>query len=304
MLKPLLHRRTLYAAFLAAAAMASAAPLAPAVVAAPDSPGRVEPGITHPSDKRDLTFSVPGLVTEVTVKDGDAVEAGAVIAQQDVSVETASKAVYDIKANSTVEEEYAKADAAQKRVELKRKENLAKTGNANALEVEEARLAVARADASVKLAGQERQVAKAQAEGEQKRIDLKRLISPVKGVVQRLETRVGEVYAGNANNTPAVRVVQNDPLWVEAKLAIPQVAAMKLKEKLQVRYPGETDWRDAEIIFLDPEADPASDTRLVRMVMPNPEQHPAGLQVQVKLPEAAVAAGAPVERGARAGAGR
>src|SRR6476659_5322303 len=88
-----------------------------------------ERSFTKPSEERDLAFSTPGLVVKVNVKQDEPVKAGQVLAEQDVTVEMANKATYEIEANSAVEEEYAIADVELKKVELARKEKLFNQGN-------------------------------------------------------------------------------------------------------------------------------------------------------------------------------
>jgi len=173
---------------------------------------------TKPSEDVALDFSAPGLIAEVVVKEGDAVKKGQVLAKQDVSVEAANKAMYEIEANSAVEEEYARKDLELKKVKFQKTESLFKQKNATYLEVEEARLEVERADASVKLATQKRQVSAAQAATEQAKIDLKQIKAPFDGVVSKLDTHVGEVANSQADRA-AIRVVKNNPLWVDAHLA-------------------------------------------------------------------------------------
>ena len=97
-----------------------------------------EKSFTKPSQEVDLDFSAPGLVIDVTVKEGDSVQKNQVLAKQDVSVEAANQAMYNIEANSAVEEEYAQKDLELKRVKFKRTEDLynAKPRNATFLEVE------------------------------------------------------------------------------------------------------------------------------------------------------------------------
>jgi len=262
-------------------------------VAAPT--GLNEKSFTKPSQEVDLDFPAPGLVIEVNVKEGDAVKKGQVLAKQDVSVEAANKAMYEIEANSAVEEEYAQKDLELKRVKFKRTEDLynAKPRNATFLEVEEARLEMERADASVKLAKQKRAVAAAQAGTEQAKIDLKQIRCPLDGVVQKLDTHVGEV-ATNQADKPAFRVVQNNPLWVDAHLPAAVTARLKKGQQLQVRYVAEDKWMAAEVLYLQPTVRPGSQTRMVRLELPNPDDRPAGLEVYVKLPDGSVASGAEV----------
>jgi RND family efflux transporter MFP subunit len=243
---------------------------------------------TKPSEDVALDFSAPGLIAEVVVKEGDAVKKGQVLAKQDVSVEAANKAMYEIEANSAVEEEYARKDLELKKVKFQKTESLFKQKNATYLEVEEARLEVERADASVKLATQKRQVSAAQAATEQAKIDLKQIKAPFDGVVSKLDTHVGEVANSQADRA-AIRVVKNNPLWVDAHLAAAVTARLTKGQQLQVRYATEDKWQPAEVLFLQPVVRGGSQTRMVRLQVANAEDRPAGLEVYVKLPDGSVA---------------
>ena len=252
-----------------------------------------EKSFTKPSQEVDLDFSAPGLVVEVTVKEGDVVKKGQLLARQDVSVEAANKKMYEIEANSDVEEIYAEKDRGVKKVKHERTLKLfnLKPPNATELEVKEAQLEEERAEASVKLARQKRQVAAAQAATEQATIDLKQIKSPLDGIISRLDTHVGEV-ATNQADKPAFRVVRNDPLWVDAHLPAATAARLKKGQQLQVRYVTEDKWVSAEVLYLQPVVRYGSQTRMVRLQMANPDERPAGLEVYVKLPDGSVAAGA------------
>lgn len=250
-----------------------------------------EKSFTKPSQEVDLDFSAPGLIIEVGVKEGDVVKKDQVLARQDISVEAANKKMYEIEANSKVEEEYSRKDLELKKVEHERMNKLfnLKPPNATELEVRKALLEVQRADASVALASQKRAVAAAQAATEQAKIDLKQVRSPIDGVVEKLDTHVGEV-AMNQADKPAFRVVSNDPLWVDAHLPAAVTARLKPGQQLQIRYVAEDKWMPAEVLYLQPKVRPGSQTRMVRLQLPNPDERPAGLEVYVKLPDGQVAA--------------
>ena len=109
MLKQKMTRLACVAGLAAASAPLAGAARAADPVERPDNGASLsEKSFTKPSQEVDLDFSTPGLVTEVNIKDGDPVKEGQVLAKQDVSVETANKAIYEIEANSAVEEEYAR----------------------------------------------------------------------------------------------------------------------------------------------------------------------------------------------------
>jgi macrolide-specific efflux system membrane fusion protein len=249
-----------------------------------------EKAFTKPSEERDLDFGMPGLVIKVNVVDGQPVKKNDILAQQDTSVEEANKKTFEIEATSKVEEEYAKKDVEVKKIKVQRMEWLRQRNNATELEVKEAKLEVERAIASVELAKQKSAIAAAQAATEQAKINLKQIKSPIDGVVAALDTHVGEVATSNPQK-PAIKVVKNDPLWIDVHFPVGQVAKLKPGQKLQVRYLDEDKWMPAEVLFLQPLVRAGSQTRTVRVVMPNPDEKPAGLEVFVKLPDAAVAAG-------------
>jgi RND family efflux transporter MFP subunit len=296
MLKPMLRKNLLTATCVSLFAAGSMAFLPGGTArGAADDNGQTatsEKSFTKPSQEVDLDFSSPGLVVEVNVKEGDSIKKGQLLARQDASVEAANKAMYEIEGNSKVEEEYAQKDLELKKVKFQRTEGLFKQKNATYLEVEEARLEAERADASVKLATQKRATATAQAATEQAKIDLKKIVAPFDGVVSKLGTHVGEV-ATNQADKQAFRVVRNDPLWVDAHLPAGVAARLKKGQTVQVCYvTDEKKLMPAEVLFLQPVVRAGSQTRMVRLQLPNPEDRPAGLEVYVKLPDGSVASGA------------
>lgn len=258
----------------------------------PTNPSRTgtERAFTRPSEERDLNFGMPGLVVKVNVVEGQPVKAGEVLAEQDTTVERANKKTYEIEANSTVEIEYAEKDVELKKVKHQRMQVLFKQRNATELEVREAQLEVQRAEASVELARQKAAIAASQAATEQAKINLKKIESTIDGVVSTLDTHPGEVAESNPQK-PAIKVVRNDPLWIDVHFPASQVAKLKQGQQLQVRYVDDERWMPAEVLFLQPVVRPGSQTRTVRVAMPNPDERPSGLEVLVKLPDAAVAAG-------------
>lgn len=261
-----------------------------------------ESGITKPFEERELAFGAPGLVGEVKVKVGDVVKKGEVLAQQDISVELAEKKPLEIEASSKVQERYAQADQGVKEKELERKRQLAKTGTASKTEVEEAELAVERAKASVELAVQERDIASAKLVALDTRIALKTLKSPISGEVQAVEIGEGEIAASDSQSRPALVVVQNDPLKIDVHVPVTMVGGLTKGSVLRVRYIDEENgaWREAKVRNVNPVVKKDSQTRLVELEMPNKENRPAGLRVDVKLPERVAAAAAPRNAGDRA----
>ena len=299
MFKPNLNRR-LAAALLLSVATAAGALTSVRAQDAGSLASQTESGITRPYEERKLQFNQPGIVTEMKVKVADPVEAAQVIAQQDITVEQAERQALEIEATSKIQEAYARADQGVKEQEYGRKQELFKTKNASVSEVEEARLAVERAKASVELAIQERKMAEAKIASLDARIAQKTLRSPLSGFVQQIETGVGEV-GGIDQQKAAFVVVQNDPLKVDVNVPVRTARALKVGQTLQVRYISEdnAEWQPANVTAMLPVADRGSQTRGIQLELPNPQNKPAGLRVEVRLSDVAAAPGQATPAAAR-----
>jgi multidrug efflux pump subunit AcrA (membrane-fusion protein) len=250
--------------------------------------------ITQPSERHKLTFSAPGLVIDQPVKEGDIVKEGEVLLAQDDFLEQKELEKAQLEASSNAKVEAAVADYNAKKHIYDRKKETYEKGGANLQEVEDAELDMVLREKQIKVAQEDVDEAKIKAEQEAKKVKDMKLTSPVDGVVEKMVLQVGE-WADPEKPDAAVWVVKNDPLFVEIRdLSSAQVSHLHLGDKLQVKYPDETEWHDAAVTFRAPVVDAASDTQLVKLTLPNPTNRDSGLQIQVQLPpEAAQAAAAP-----------
>jgi RND family efflux transporter MFP subunit len=238
-------------------------------------------GITKPSVHAKLALPQFGQVLELPVKEGDVVKKDSVLLRQDDRQEVAAREALRLEADSTVRVEAAEADLKIKQVQHKRLQDLATNGNANPTEVEEAWVKVVYADAQVKIAKLENQKNKYEFERQDVKVKLMSLRSPIDGIVETIDTSVGEV---TDPQKPVMTVVRNDPLWVEFFLPTVQSSKLKVGQQLEVRHPYEDKWQPAKIIYKAPVADAASDTQKMRLEMPNASLTDTGLQVLVRLP--------------------
>jgi len=262
-------------------------------------------GYTTPSEKRVLNFDLQGVIQEVKVKEGDAVKAGQLLAQQNTAPDEAHLKSLVIQANSKNLE--TQADEAEQRldqVDLTRKTELSKKHAISPSDFEQAQLKVEVDGYKVENARSEEQHAKADVEEEKARIEQKKLFSRIDGVVSDIAVREGELATNNTNDplkAGVITVVKNDPLYVEVDLPSELVKQLKTDWKnknLQVQYVDDkTTWHDVKIHFIKPEADPRSNTEHVQLEMPNPDGRSSGLQVTVRMP-----AGTPAPGGAAAAA--
>lgn len=241
-------------------------------------------GETIPSERVELPFAELGKVAEVRVKEGDLVEAGDVLMVQDDRTDKAQLRALVAQADvagriALAEQRRDLAEVQLRRLDQKQRQG----GNASAIEVEEAELNKAIAETQITEERRQGLVAEAEVEGQQVVVDERVLKSPASGVVRSIEASVGEVFGPQ---TPALTLVTIDPLEVEVELVPADIVAdMKLGETVRVRYLDEDEWRDATITFIDPVVNVSTGRRFFKLEMPNPELRPAGLNVEVQVPE-------------------
>ena len=256
-------------------------------------------GITKPSIHSKLGLNQLGIIRDLPVKEGQAVKKGEVLLQQDDRAEVAALQGLEAEANSEVKIEASKADLKVKQVQLKRTEEMIKSGSASPSELEEAQLKVVYAEAQIKIAELDKQTAGYKAVGQRIRVDQMKLTSPVDGFVEAIDVSVGEV---TDPQKPVMTVVQNDPMWIEFYLPTAQSLKLKKGQQLDVKYDGEQKWEPAKLIYRAPVADAASGMQKLRLEMTNPQNKDTGLQVQIKLP--AELGAAPANPGAAAAAAK
>jgi RND family efflux transporter MFP subunit len=252
------------------------------------------PAHTAPVEKREQNFDVPGVIDKILVKEGDAVKAGQLIAQQDTDVDEALLKSAELLANSNLEIEAEQAQRDKDTVDRDRKDELFKQ-KPPAIDpgaVDEARLAVKIDQFKLEHANEDKEKASYDVLESKGKIKLKRMYARIDGVVSQISTHEGELAD---TQHPAITIVKNDVLYVEVDLPADVVRRLKasgMKAPLQVRYVDEGDkgvWHEGSVHFIKPEADAQSNFEHVQLQMANPEMRSAGLQVTVKLPDNLIA---------------
>jgi macrolide-specific efflux system membrane fusion protein len=245
-------------------------------------------GHTAPVEKREQNFDVPGVVDKVLVKEGDAVKAGQLIAQQDTASDEARLQAVQLVAASNLEIKAEEAQLAKDEVDLARKGDLIKQQAIAPSEYEEAKLAVTIDGLKAAHAREDHQKAQYDVAEQKAKINQKQLHARVDGVVSQISTHEGELAD---TQHPAITIVRNDVLYVEVDMPADVVNRLKAAgtvTPLQVRYVDEGPkgtWYEARIHFIKPEADAASNFEHVQLEMQNPPLRSAGLQVMVKVPD-------------------
>jgi len=234
--------------------------------------------ITSPSADVILSFTQPGRLLEVNVKEGDVVEAGQLLVQLDDAAEEAQLAHIEALSADTTQIEAAQASLSQKRIDLKMLEWAAGRSSATELEVEHARLDVTLAELSLKSAQFEHEQNKRKYKEALMRIDRMSLVSPITGRIEKAEVEVGESV--NALDE-VIRVVKTDPLWIDVPVPLTEGRILRLGQTVEIKFPGTQKPVKGKIIFISTVADAASATLRVRIEIPNQANRPAGEYISV-----------------------
>lgn len=235
--------------------------------------------ITNPSADVTLSFVQPGRIERIHIKEGDAVKAGQVLAQQDDAVDRARLAQLEADSKNMTNIEAGKASLAQKKVDLQKLEIAAARNAATELEVEHAKLDVKIAELSLELALFEHEQAVRRYEEAKLQIDNMSLKSPIDGSVEKLEVETGE----SVNTLESVvRVVQIDPLWIDVPVPLVNASTLTCDGAAEVTFRGHNKTSlKGRIIFIAAVADAGSGTLRVRIEVANKAKRPAGEHVTV-----------------------
>ncbi len=237
------------------------------------------PAITIPDEDVALSFVQPGRIANVFVKEGDEVEAGQILVQQDDAAEQAQLSLIKAQSEDKTPIKAQDASLAQKKVYLERLQWAAKRGSATELEVEDAKLAVEIARFSLKTAKFEHEQHRRKYREAKIRVDNMSLRSPIPGRVEKVDVKVGESVDGLAE---VVRIVRTDPLWVDVHVPLENARALTVGQSANVFFQGgDQEVAEGTIVFVSSVADAASGTQRVRIEVPNKANRPAGEHVSV-----------------------
>ncbi len=228
-----------------------------------------------------------GVLGELTVKEGDLVEAGDVIARIEDSEARLlrERATLDVQvarreADRSIEIEYAQKARGVAEAELKRAERSreAVPGAVSLTEVDRLRLETEKADAEIRRIQREQQTAELTTQLKEAELALATLqlerheiVAPVAGqVVEHFRNRGEWVEPG----MKVVRVIRLDVLRAEGYLPASQARADLIGASVSLRL--DSTGRDAEpfegrIVFISPEVEPTTGQVLVRAEIDNPD---------------------------------
>jgi len=237
--------------------------------------------ITMPQADIFLGFVTGGLVGEILVREGDRVRKGALLARLNDAAERIELERLTALAEDTTRLEAAEADLEQKRADLKKLQLASEQGAATRLEVEHATLAVTTAELQVRMEKFQRLQHLQNRDGLKSKLERMQIVSPVSGSVEEIKIEPGESVEPLV---PVIRVVQNDPLWIDVPVPLAQARELKVGARVKVSFPeAGSEPAQGRVIYVASVADAASDTRRVRVAVPNPQRRMAGERVLVDV---------------------
>ncbi len=252
-----------------------------ALAAAPCvSHAEVLQGITAPNADVTLSFVVPGRVSEVLVQEGTPVRKDQLLVRLFDEPERIQCEQFKMLSEDRTKILAAQAELAQKRVDLKKVEMARAKGAASDWEVEHLKLNVRIASLALKTSQIERAQYQRRYDHAMSQLERMRLVAPIEGLVEDVSVEVGESIGTLG---PVLRVVQNDPLWIDVPVPMAQASQLAVGQEAWITFPDApaTDAPNGRIINIATVADAASDTLRVRIEAPNPMKRPAGERVAV-----------------------
>jgi HlyD family secretion protein len=239
--------------------------------------------VTIPSADITLSFVVSGKVTDILVKEGDTVEKGGLLAALHNGPERIQTEQLKVQASDMTRILSAKAELAQKMVDLEKFAAARKKGAVSDWEVAHMELSVRMAKLALQAATLEREQFQRQYAQAVQQLERMRIVSPIPGRVEKLFVEAAE---GVEKLGPVVQLVRTDPLWIDAPVPLPQVKQLAVGQRAVVLFPGNPTGKstDGRIVYISSVADAASDTLRVRIEVGNPSDRPAGERVTVGFP--------------------
>ena len=239
--------------------------------------------LTRPGWDVQLSFVSPGIIAEISVAEGDLVEAGQLLLRQDDEAEQLQLAQLKAEAEDETRIEATQAELDLKKVNFEQIEWAYKRDAVAKFEYRQARLDVKIAGLRLRLSKFEHQQNKRKYMQAQAQFARMRITSPIDGMVEEI---VGYLEVGESADAlqPVIRVVNINPLRIRVDAPMSEVRSLKAGKPAWVTFEGaEGGVVQGKIIFVSSVAEAGSSTLRVEVEVPNDAGRPAGEEVQVSF---------------------
>lgn len=241
---------------------------------------------TRPSRDVTMRFSFSTEVRRILVKPGQRVAEGdPLVSARDADIQAALRQ-QKMRAENDLEIQAAAASLELARFRFEHAERALREDSFSIAEFEERRIDYETAKINLEAAKmrlEEEKIRLEQIEGQYERF---LLAAPFDGVVEEVFVELGQ---GVNEQAPAVRIVNTELLWLDASTDTSETIRLGLDERspawVLLDIGGEAKLVKGSVLFVSPVADPVSETRRVRVEVPNVENWPAGTQARVRFTE-------------------
>ncbi len=237
-----------------------------------------------------------GFITEILVKEGEAVEAEQPLVKLDSKLIQGQLDIFTAQSQNKGRIVAAQAEFDQQKERYEKLEVLSKRGTSNKAELSREFAILKTYEGNLLSAQEDIKVFELQAARARKELERRTLKSPIAGTVVKITKDVAEsVISGRVSSSSTeqsedylVRVVQISQLKATAFLPYRLTAALKAGDLLTVEVygPGQAVRAPGKIEYIAPLIDPATSTIAVRVVIDNQaEKLTSGSPAKVLLPE-------------------
>lgn len=237
--------------------------------------------ITRPSRDSILGFSFPAEVVEIMVKGGQKVKKGDPLVRardEDVRAQRdLAKIITEV--DLDVQKAQLGVDLAKFEFDAQQELRNQKFGN-NKREYEQAKATYEARKVDLEIAKHERKQQLLQLAIRQAQLDKLTIFAPFDGTIDDVIVDLGQV---KRETDPVMRIVNTDPLWIDVPTPTSQTLTLNLKPGdpawVILDLPGDNAAKvwTAKVIEVGAAADAASNTRRVRVELPNPQRWPSGI---------------------------
>lgn len=235
--------------------------------------------VIEPNRVTRVSTAVEGVLSEISVQKGDAVQRGQVVARLQSDVERASVEMAELRVamNAQVAARKAQLDSARRK--FKRSTELGDKSFISSEMLDEIRTELEVARLNYEGALENQQLAAAELERAKAQYDLRSIRSPIDGIVTERFLAEGEFAQGQ----PILAIASIDPLHVEVVAPVALYGTIEPGMQAIVRPEKPLDGElPAEVELVDRVVDAASGLFRIRLSLPNPDGRlPAGIECRV-----------------------
>lgn len=241
--------------------------------------------LIEPTQTVEIASPITGLLDKVSVKRGDRVAKGQVVAQLESRAEQSAVELALFKS-----EQLGPAQMAERKIEFarrkyQRRKDMAAEKLMSPQERDDVEAELKQAESELQVAKENRQIARIEHQQQSSLLGLRSIRSPLNGVVVDQMSYPGEVVEPGAGKKPILKLAQLDPLRVhvilpKSEFGMP-VVGMSVDVVPEVPPLGRY---SAKIKTIDKLIDAASGTFVVFLEMPNPKLDiPAGIKCRAEF---------------------